>query len=63
MSKLSGIKKKKSCEREATKQCSVQFRSVVQSCTTLCDHGLQHGRPSCPSQTCRVYSNSGPLSW
>ena len=27
MSKLSGIKKKKSCEREATKQCSVQFSS------------------------------------
>ena len=26
-------------------------------------HGLQHARPSCPSPTPRVYSNSCPLSW
>ena len=25
-------------------------------------HGLQHARPPCPSPTCRVYSNSCPLS-
>ena len=37
MSKLSGILKKKSCEREATKQCSVQFRSFAQLCPTLCE--------------------------
>ena len=26
-------------------------------------HGLQHARPSCPSPTPRVHSNSCPLSW
>ena len=40
-----------------------QFSSVTQLCLTLCDpHGLQHDRPSCPSLTPGVYSNSCPLS-
>ena len=30
---------------------------------SLQPHGLQHFRPSCPSPTPRVYSNSRPLSW
>ena len=30
---------------------------------SLRSHGLQHTRPSCPSPTPRVYSNSRPLSW
>ena len=30
---------------------------------SLWPHGLQHARPSCPSPTPRVYSNSCPLSW
>ena len=30
---------------------------------SLRPHGLQHARPSCPSPTPRVYSNSCPLSW
>ena len=30
---------------------------------SLRPHGLQHTRPSCPSPTPRVYSNSCPLSW
>ena len=29
----------------------------------LCQHGLKHARPPCPSPTPRVYSNSCPLSW
>ena len=42
---------------------SVQFSSVTQSCPTFCEpHGLQHSRPSCPSTTPGVYSNSCPLS-
>ena len=42
----------------------VQFSSVTQLCPTLCDpHELQHARPSCPSPTPRVHSNSRPLSW
>ena len=32
------------------------------SCVWLQPHGLQHGRPPCPSPTPRVYSNSCPLS-
>ena len=36
--------------------------SVAQSCLTLQPHGLQHTRPSCPSPTQGVYSNSCPLS-
>ena len=31
--------------------------------TSLWPHRLQHARPSCPSPTPRVYSNSCPLSW
>ena len=30
---------------------------------SLWPHGLQHTRPSCPSSTTGVYSNSCPLSW
>ena len=40
----------------------LRFSSVTQSCMTLWPHGLQHARPSCPSPTPRVYSNSCPLS-
>ena len=44
-----------------------QFSSVQSSCSVMSDslwpHGLQHARPSCPSPTPRVYSNSCPLSW
>ena len=35
-----------------------KFSSIGQSCLTLQPHGLQHARPSCPSPTPRVYSNS-----
>ena len=41
---------------------NIQFSSVAQSCLTLQPHGLQHTRPSCPSPTQGVYSNSCPLS-
>ena len=41
---------------------SVQLsRSVVSD--ALWPHGLQHARPTCPSPTPGVYSNSCPLSW
>ena len=41
--------------------CLFQFsRSVVSD--SLQPHGLQHTRPSCPSPTPGVYSNSCPLS-
>ena len=40
---------------------SVQFSHSVVS-DSLWPHGLQHGRPPCPSPTPRVYSNSCPLS-
>ena len=36
--------------------------SVTQSCPTLCNHGLQHAMPPCPSPTPRVHPNSCPLS-
>ena len=39
----------------------VQFSHSVVS-NSLRPHGLQHARPSCPSPTPRVYSNSCPLS-
>ena len=39
---------------------SVQFSHSVMS-DSLWPHGLQHARPSCPSPTPRVYSNSCPL--
>ena len=39
-------------------------KSVQFSCSdSLRLFGLQHARPSCPSLTSRVYSNSCPLSW
>ena len=41
---------------------SVQFCCLVVS-NALQPHGLQHIRPSCPSPTPGVYSNSCPLSW
>ena len=45
---------------------SVQFSSVQFSHSVMSDslrpHGLQHARPSCPSPTPGVYSNSCPLS-
>ena len=40
---------------------SVQFSCSVVS-NSLRPHESQHGRPPCPSQTPRVYSNSCPLS-
>ena len=42
--------------------CSVQIRSVAQSCPTLQPHELQHARPPCPSPIPRVHSNSRPSS-
>ena len=46
---------------------SVQFCSVQFSCSIMSDsllpHGLQHARPSCPSPTPGVHSDSCPLSW
>ena len=39
---------------------SVQFRSSIRS-NSLKPHGPQHARPSCPSPTPGVYSNSCPL--
>ena len=42
---------------------SVQFRSVAQSCLTLCDPmNLQHARPSSPSPIHWVHSDSCPSS-
>ena len=39
------------------------FSSLAQSCPTFCNpHGLQHARPTYPSQAPRVYSNTCPLS-
>ena len=40
----------------------VQFSSVAQS-DSLRPHESQHARPSCPSPTPGVYSNSSPSSW
>ncbi|CAN0549015.1 unnamed protein product, partial [Rangifer tarandus platyrhynchus] len=41
---------------------SVQLsRSVVSD--SLRPHESQHSRPSCPSPTPRIYSNSCPSSW
>ena len=42
-------------------QHSVQFSRSVES-DSLWPHGLQHARPSCPSPTPGVYSDSCPLS-
>ena len=45
---------------------SVQFSSVQFSYSVMSNflwlHGLQHTRPTCPSSTLRIYSNSSPLS-
>ena len=41
---------------------SVQFSCSVVS-DSLQPHELQHARPSCPSPTPGVHSNSCPLSW
>ena len=41
---------------------SVQFSLSVVS-DSLQPYGLQHARPTCPSLTPAVYSNSCPLSW
>ena len=41
-------------------ELSVQFSSVAQSCSTLCDP-MEHARPPCPSPTTGVYPNSCPL--
>ena len=43
-------------------QPSIHFSSVPQSCQTLCPPRLQHARPSCPSPTPGIYSNSCPSS-
>ena len=42
--------------------CSVLFRSVAQSCSTLRLHGLQHSRLPYPSTTSGACSNSCPSS-
>ena len=44
------------------KQIQVLFSSVAQSYPTLHDHGLQHARLPCPSQSLGVCTNSCPLS-
>ena len=36
---------------------------VAKLCLTLQPHGLQHARPSCPSPSPGISSNSCPLSW
>ena len=41
---------------------SVQFSSVTQSCPTWRPLELQHDRPSCPSPTPGVHSDSHPSS-
>ena len=41
---------------------SVQFSHSVMS-NSLRPHELHHSRPTCPSPTPRVYSNSYPSSW
>ena len=47
-----------------SKYTSVEFSSSVMSdsCSSLQSHEPQHTRPSCPSPTPSVYSNSCPLS-
>ena len=53
----------KTCEGRVHKRCLLWMFCLVQfSCSVMLDslwpHGLQHARPSCPSPTPRVYSNS-----
>ena len=50
------------CKSWTIKKASVQFSSVAQSHPTLQPHEPQHARPSCPSPTPRVHSNSYPSS-
>ena len=45
--------------QQFSRVCSVQFSCSVVS-DSLWPHELQHARPSCPSQTPGVYSNSCP---
>ena len=49
------------CLTFSTRLSSVQFTHSVPS-DYLWPHGLWHARPSCPSPTPGVYSNSCPLS-
>ena len=37
--------------------------SVIQLCSILCNHGLQHSKLPCPSPSPKVCSDSCPLSW
>ena len=48
-------------KKSLTNLSSVQFSLSVVS-DSLWPHGLQHAKPTCPSLTRRVYSNSCPLS-
>ena len=41
-------------------QWTTQFSSVTRSCPTLRPHELQHSRPTCPSPTPGVHSDSRP---
>ena len=49
------------CTNEKVKVSSVQFSLSVMSDSSR-PHESQHARPSCPSPTCGVYSNSCPLT-
>ena len=42
---------------------NTKFRSVAVVSNSLQPHGLQYGRPPCPSPTPGVYPNLCPLSW
>ena len=46
-----------------SKENTVQFSSVAQSCQTLQPSRLQHTRLTCPSPTPGAYSNSCSLHW
>ena len=54
-------KRKQGLKQIIVPPCSVQFSHSVVS-NSLQPHGLQHTRPSCPSPTPGVHSNSCPLS-
>ena len=54
-------KRKQGFKQIIVPPCSVQFSCSVVS-DSLQPHGLQHTRPSCPSPTPGVHSNSCPLS-
>ena len=59
-------RQRKGPKEKGCRSLSVQFSSVQSSHSVMSDslqpHGLQHTRPSCPSPTPRVYSNSCPMS-